>query len=211
MRLQSPETARPRAPRVARDVRIEQILDAAISAFSQAGYREVSTASIAAALGLSEPALFRHFPTKRELYLAALDRSADALMQPLRTIAERARSPLLALLEIGQWHFSEIEADSRHLRLRFRSSTETGDPDVAQRVRTHFVAVFELLHGLYEAARAAGEIATETDTRAHTWLLMAIGMLLDTTQLIGLRAALPLQDIPQLMLLATPRPSTAGA
>ena len=206
--MSSPASSvRKRSPRLAADLRREQILEAAITAFANAGYRDVSTASIAAALDISEPALFRHFPTKRTLYVAAIDRSAETLIAPLREIAVGSTSPLSALLAIGQWYFNELQADSRHLRLRFRSSTETSDTEVAEHVRRHFLTVFEVVHGLYEAARTQGEIDPATDTRAYTWLFFAIGTLLDTTQIIGLRSALPLEDIPAIMLLATPKPS----
>lgn len=179
--------------------------------FAQASYREASTAAIAAELGVSEPTLFRHFRSKRDLYLAAIDRSAEILRGHWEAIAARAATPLEALAEMGRWYFAELQSDSRHLRLRFRSCSETADPEVARRVREQFRIVFELVHRLYESARTSGAIASDTDTRAHTWLFMAIGALLDVTQIIGLRDALPLEAMPALMTLAAPRASRPPA
>ena len=51
---------------------------------------------------VSEPTIFRHFPTKRALYLAAIDRSAEITMARWHEIAARCTSPLAALLEMGQ-------------------------------------------------------------------------------------------------------------
>ncbi len=197
-----------RAPRLPAPVRRENILDAAITVFARAGYREAATAAIAAELGVSEPTIFRHFPTKRALYLAAIDRSAEITMNHWQGIAARSTSALTALLEMGQWYFAELQRDSQHLRLRFRSYSEATDPEVGARVRTHFRAAFDFVHRLYESARAAGEIAADTDVRAHTWLFMAIGTLLDVTQILGLREDLPLEAMPAVMMLSAPQPFT---
>jgi len=202
---QAAQTRR-RAARLPAPVRREQILDAAIDVFARAGFRDAATATIAARLNVSEPTLFRHFPSKRTLYLAAIDRSAETLLGHWREIAARATSPLAALADVGRWYFEELQRDSRHLLLRFRSYGETADAEVAARVRRHFLAVFDFVRELYEAARAAGEIADATDVRAHAWLFMAVGALLDATQILGLRDALPLADLPAIMQHVTPAP-----
>ena len=181
-----------------------------MTAFARAGYREVSTAAIAGELGVGEPTLFRYFPTKRALYLAAIDRSAEILLGQWKEIVARSGTALEALLEMGQWYFAELQADSRHLRLRFRSCSEVADPEVGARVREQYRVAFDLVHGLYESARAAGEIAADTDTRAHAWLFMAIGTLLDVTQITDLRGDLPLEAMPAIMMLAAPRPGATG-
>jgi TetR/AcrR family transcriptional regulator len=194
-----------RAPRLPAPERREHILDAAIAVFARVGYREAATAAIAVALGISEPTIFRYFPTKRALYLAAVDRSAEITMGHWREIATRSPSPLAALLQMGQWYFAELQRDSQHLRLRFRSYSEANDPEVGTRVREHVRTAFDFVLELYERARVAGEIAPETDVRAHTWLFVAIGALLDVTQILGMRADLPLEAMPAIMTLAAPR------
>lgn len=201
-------TARPRAARLPAPVRREQILDAAIDVFAHSGYRDAGTAVIAARLGVSEPTLFRHFPTKRALYLAAIDRSAEILIGRWRELAAAAPTAMAALFAVGEWYFGELARDSRHLLLRFRSYGETADDEVAERVRRHFGTVFELVLDLFTRARDAGEIAA-ADPRAHAWLFMAIGGLLDTTQILGLRDMLRLDEMPAIMQLAMP-PATAS-
>jgi AcrR family transcriptional regulator len=55
-----------------------QILDVAVSLFSQKGFRGTTTKEIATAAGVSEAMVFRHFATKQELYSAILDHKACA-------------------------------------------------------------------------------------------------------------------------------------
>jgi AcrR family transcriptional regulator len=195
-----------RAARLPAPARRENIVDAAIAVFARVGYREAATAAIAAELEISEPTIFRHFPTKRALYLAAVDRSAELTIQRWREIAAASSSPLGALMEMGRWYFGELQRDSQHLRLRFRSYSEANDPEVAERVRGHLRAAYDFVADLYERARRAGEIAADTDVRAHTWLFVAVGTLLDVTQILGLRGDLPLDAMPAIMMLSGPRP-----
>ena len=208
--MPSPVISR-RAPRLPAPARRENILDAAIAVFAQSGYREAATAAIARELGVSEPTIFRHFPTKRALYLAAIDRNAEITMARWQEIAARHQSAIGALFEMGQWYFAELERDSQHLRLRFRSYSEASDPEIGARVREHFRAAFEFVLGLYESARAAGEIAADSDVRTHVWLFMSIGTLLDVTQILGLRGDLPLAAMPAIMMHIAPGPGGGGA
>jgi AcrR family transcriptional regulator len=196
--------SRRRAARTPAPVRREQLLDAAIEAFAESGFRGASTAGIAARLGVSEPTLFRHFESKRALYLAAIDRSADRLIEQWRALSAGCATPLEALLEIGRWYAAELQRDSRHLLLRLRSYGEAADPEVVERIRARFREVFAFVQELHERARREGLIAADTDTHARTWLFMAIGTLLDVTQVLGLRSDLRIEDMPGLMLLALP-------
>jgi AcrR family transcriptional regulator len=64
--------------RMAGEERRLQILDVAVSLFSQKGFRGTTTKEIATAAGVSEAMVFRHFATKQELYSAILDHKACA-------------------------------------------------------------------------------------------------------------------------------------
>ena len=53
--------------------RRQAIVDAALRVFAGGSYSHATTAEIARAAGISEPILYRHFASKRELYLACLE------------------------------------------------------------------------------------------------------------------------------------------
>lgn len=50
------------------------IVQAAIQLFSKKGFRGTTTRELASAVGVSEPVLYQHFATKRDLYDAIVDR-----------------------------------------------------------------------------------------------------------------------------------------
>ena len=62
------------------------MLDTACRAFFQKSYRGATTAEIAREAGITEPILYRHFGSKRDLYLACLDEA----WRQFREFAEEA-------------------------------------------------------------------------------------------------------------------------
>jgi TetR/AcrR family transcriptional regulator len=58
------------------EARRQQLIDVAIRLFSQKGFRGTTTKEIALAARVNEAIIFRHFPTKEELYAATLDYKA---------------------------------------------------------------------------------------------------------------------------------------
>jgi TetR/AcrR family transcriptional regulator len=71
--------------------RRQQILEAAMELFGVQGYLGTTTRQIAEVAGVNEAIIFRHFPTKEELYWEVLDRKIrDG--QASTKIAERLRS-----------------------------------------------------------------------------------------------------------------------
>ncbi len=65
------------------------ILRAARGLFMEHGYRAVSTRQIADACGLTQPALYRHFADKQELYAAVLEDELETMRLGLERIASR--------------------------------------------------------------------------------------------------------------------------
>ena len=57
--------------------RRQQLIEVAIRLFSQKGFRGTTTKEIALAARVNEAIIFRHFPTKEDLYAATLDYKAS--------------------------------------------------------------------------------------------------------------------------------------
>jgi AcrR family transcriptional regulator/biotin carboxyl carrier protein len=72
-----PATAGPalnrRSPRLPGLERRRQIIEAAAALFSRKGFGGTTTREVAAAAGISEPTIFKHFATKEDLYAAIIE------------------------------------------------------------------------------------------------------------------------------------------
>src|ERR1035438_410395 len=63
----------PHGSRLAATDRRQQLLESALDLFSRKGFEGATTKEIAAAAGVTEAIIFRHFPSKQALYQAVLD------------------------------------------------------------------------------------------------------------------------------------------
>lgn len=85
----------------------QDLLDAARTLFGERGFHQVSTAEIAAAAGVTERTLFRHFPSKISL---VLDEALSLLPEMLRIIRDRPaeenayQAACEGILEFGREH-----------------------------------------------------------------------------------------------------------
>lgn len=78
------------------------IVEAAIERFARHGFRGTTTRELAAAAGVSEPVLYQHFATKRDLYTAIVD---HLIAKTHERFDEKARSlaPDCTDREFFQW------------------------------------------------------------------------------------------------------------
>src|SRR6185295_16314130 len=138
------------SPRMAGEERRLQILSVAVSLFSQKGFRGTTTKEIAAAAGVSEAMLFKHFATKQELYSAILDHKACVHdeMDPSQIVAEAvARKDDRAVFEGFALHaLEQHEGDPEFQRLLLHSALE--EHELAQMFWEKFVQrVYHFLGG----------------------------------------------------------------
>jgi AcrR family transcriptional regulator len=101
------------------------IIEAAISLFSQKGFRGTTTKEIAQAAGCSEATLFKHFATKDELYSAILEakvRIEEVLAQAMHMAARKDDAGVFRA--VGLRGLTQVEHDSTLLRLLLFSALE---------------------------------------------------------------------------------------
>ena len=84
--------SRTRGPRMARAERRTQLLAVALDLFATEGFHHVSMDDIADRAEVSKPVLYRHFPSKLDLYLAVVDQQGAHLLAAV----ERAVAPIEA-------------------------------------------------------------------------------------------------------------------
>lgn len=79
-----------------------EILSAAAGVFADEGYETGSMRSIAARVGVTEPALYRHFPGKEELFIAVLHALAAGVLGEVRRVVGSVRAETLRSDLLGQ-------------------------------------------------------------------------------------------------------------
>jgi AcrR family transcriptional regulator len=159
------------------------VLDAACRVFVRSSYRGATTAEIAREAGITEPILYRHFPSKRDLYLACLD---EAKRQFLETAAEAlAADPEGCLGAIVDAYMAK-RARLRLVDLWIQALNEAvEEPLIAQAVRDQIHDVHRFIVGVIERGQEAGTLHGDRDPVAEAWIFVAGGLLVTMDHRLG--------------------------
>jgi AcrR family transcriptional regulator len=154
------------------------IVDAAIRVFTEGSYRGTTTAEIARAAGVSEPILYRHFASKRDLYLAALDHAwseARAAWEAALADAEDVRSGLEA---VARGHLAVRGCKLRLAELWVQALSESSeDPELRRHLRRHMRAVHDFVADVIRRGQEEGGLAPDRDADAEAWMFLSGGIL----------------------------------
>lgn len=177
--------SRPSTTRLPAPERRQAILEAATRVFAQGSYARATTAQIAREAGVSEPILYRHFASKRELYVACLDAAWDELRAALRQKIEEL-GPEEAPIAIARTGLGLRELRALPPNLWISAIVEAGDdPEVRTSVRRHIREVHDFVADTLRKAQARGVIPADRDADAEAWIFVAGGLLLTIGDRLG--------------------------
>jgi AcrR family transcriptional regulator len=173
-------TRRLRAPE-----RKRQIVEVTMDVVAKYGVQGTTTSRIAAAAGVSEATLYRHFSSRTEMLLAALDLVYERVFKVIRGADQD--NALDRLRAIGRLHSaivsSEIEGYVYPLFEFVAAPPEVGLRDaLAERERSSISALAAIL----EEGKAQGVVRPEIDTEQLAWELVSVYWAQDVSYLMGL-------------------------
>jgi AcrR family transcriptional regulator len=155
--------------------RREAVLEAALAEFAARGLEGGSTDAIAKAAGISQPYVFRLFGTKKELFMATVERCLRGTLELMRTAAAGLKGePVLEA--IGEAYTQRL-ANPTYLHAQMQAYAACWDPDVRDVVRRGYGELVEYVE------RASG---LPSERVAH---FFAKGMLLNVVASMDLLGA----------------------
>jgi AcrR family transcriptional regulator len=117
----------PAPTRLSSQERRAAILETAIELFAERGFRGVTTRELSTALGVSEPIIYQHFPSKKDLYNAIIESTMDAgyfeALEGLRRIAS-TQDDAEFFQHLAQAMVRWYETRPQQLRLKIFSALE---------------------------------------------------------------------------------------
>jgi AcrR family transcriptional regulator len=159
------------------------IVEAALRVFSTGSYAGATTAGIAREAGVSEPILYRHFSSKRDLYVACLD-------EAWRRIRERIEAEIDLRGAAEGWH-AIGPATMREMKvllpsLWMQAITEAGeDAEIRRFVRSHMREVHDFFAQVLRAVQADGGIHPDRNPDAEAWIFVGGSLLVSIADRLG--------------------------
>ena len=159
----------------------QRILTTAASLFSQFGYNGVSTREIASEADVNEVTIYRHYPRKRDLYLAVLGSELQRVQlrgEFLTRLAE-AHDGRMALNSTFELIETTLQQQPQLLRLLQYSALELSD-DLDPLLRRHLGELVEVVARYLEPWIQRGELRC---SNGKTLVLTLIAIVLSRSSL----------------------------
>jgi AcrR family transcriptional regulator len=152
--------------------RKHQLMQRAKQLFVKLGYQHTTTQKIAQAAGVTEPVLYRHFSSKKTLFLEVLD--DIRLTTILRWQSETAKigDPLQRLHAIVDLYLGSTREHALEFRIMHRSLVETDDAEIAECLRTFYLDSEKMLAQVIREGQKAGVFRADFDARIGAWELI---------------------------------------
>lgn len=158
--------------RLSSQARQAELVRAALALAAQGNPADVTTMALAAEVGITQGAVFRHFASKEAIWLAVMTQVHAQLMARLQLAAMHDSQPLQALRAVFLAHVDFVLAHPGVPRVIFQELQQAGDTALKARVRQLMGDYRVLLLRLLHQARDAGSLAPEVDLEAAVVLFI---------------------------------------
>ena len=160
------------ATRLSSETRQTQIIETVITLAAQHSPGQITTQEIADVIGVTQGALFRHFPNKESIWLAAIEWVENELLNTLEAAAKQATSPVDGLRQVFFNHVDFVIARPGVPRLIFNELQQPADSVIKAAVRKLLQRYRQLVSGLIIAAAEGDEINRNVNISAAATLFL---------------------------------------
>lgn len=148
------------------------IVETVIELAGEQNPSEITTAAIAKRMGLTQGALFRHFPNKESILQAVMEWVSEQLLSRIEKASKAKSSPLDALESMFMAHVEFINKHPGISRMLFSELQRSGKTVPKQMAQTLINRYGEYLNRLFEQGKICGEIDEKLDNEAASTLFI---------------------------------------
>jgi AcrR family transcriptional regulator len=166
--------------------RKRQLLAHAKQLFVTLGYSDTTTEKIARAAGVTEPVLYRHFESKKALFLEVLQEIRVATLNRWHTETSELTDPLAKLHRIADLYLGTTREHALEFRIMHRTLIETNDEEIAAFLRKFYLDSETLLAEVISAGQQTGVFRRPLDPRVGAWELIRTALGYTLTLSLGI-------------------------
>jgi len=166
--------------------RRRELIGAIAATFAELGYRRTTTAQLAERCGVQETALYRLWPDKRAMFVAAIEyvgSHSEEIWQDVLARGDGARSGAERVLAHESTHLGEFGL----YRILFAGLSETDDATIAAAMRRVYLRFLGFITAQVEAHRGQrGEAQGLPSAALTAWALVGLGTATNLGRELGL-------------------------
>lgn len=150
-------------------------VEAVVDLAAEQNPSDITTAAIAQRMGLTQGALFRHFPTKEAILQAVMSWVSERLLARVDEATRGAASPAAALEAIFMTHIDFVVRHPGVPRMLFRELQRAGDSLPKKMAQAMIRQYGERVRRIIETGKSSGQFAAALDV--HAAAVLFIGMI----------------------------------
>ncbi len=154
------------------DERRAEVVEVLIALAAEQNPGDITTSAVAKRMGLTQGALFRHFPTKDAILQAVMKWVAERLLARVDKAAQTASSPIAALEAMFMAHIEFVVEHPGVPRMLIGELQRSEDTATKRMVRTLIRCYRERLLRLMEEGKRQGQLDPKLDTSAASTLFI---------------------------------------
>ncbi len=156
--------------------RREQLLDSAARLFAERGYSGATTSELAKAAGVTEPIIYRHFESKRDLFVALIERSGEQTIEQWTAHLASADSPAERLRRLIGANPMVMDSGRGLYRVIVQAMTAIEDEAILAALQRHVASLHEFIAGEVVKAQEAGVVGKSFSPDITAWVLLHLGL-----------------------------------
>ena len=161
--------------RLSTEERQKEIVRVAIHLAAEKGIDSVTTQDMADAMKVTQGAIFKHFPTKDDIWLAVIHWIRGRLMTVLEKAASEATGPIDAIERMFYAHVTFIGKHPSIPRLLFTEMLHKKNSKLRDLIQGIISGYEERVAGLLDAAKAQSLVSDDLDSKNAS--VLYIGMI----------------------------------
>jgi AcrR family transcriptional regulator len=149
-------------------------IETVVNLASEQNPDEITTTAIAERMGLSQGALFRHFPNKEAILKGVIEWVAERLMTRVDKAVAKADSPIEALDAVFTTHIDFVASHPGAPRMLFGELQRAKLTPAKQMARTLTARYGKRIEGILELGKAQGCLTSDLDSKAAATMFVGI-------------------------------------
>ena len=156
--------------------RREQLLDSAADLFATHGYARATTSQLARAAGVTEPIIYRHFDSKRALFVALIERTGEDTLREWEADLADAADPAERLRRLIGDNPMVKPGGKGAYRVILQAITEVDDPQIQAALRNHISKLHRFVADEIRLAQQSHKVTRRFTAELIAWLLIDVGL-----------------------------------
>jgi len=172
--------------RLSAEERKKIILKSAVKVFARSNYRAAKMADIGAESGVSEAMVYKHFPSKKAIFLRILQHISGRIITIWEAETEKNLNALSTLKNMGTAYYHRMKDHPDELKVQFQAISEIDDEDIANQLRQDHIRYIGYFESILKKGVREGSIRSGIDSRGYAFLFNGAGITLNMMQLLAL-------------------------